>query len=73
VLGLRHPFTHALYERAGDGLVQVTTTDGVVGLFRPDGRWVSGDLKEADPQLCGWIAGPKLGSQRVQASAPGEA
>jgi hypothetical protein len=73
VLGLRHPFTQALYERADDGLVQVTTADGVVGLFRRDGRWVSGDLKEADPQLCGWIAGPKLGSTRVRVSAAGEA
>lgn len=65
MLGLRHPFTQALYER-DDDLVRVTTTDGLTGRFRADGRWVSGELREADPQLCGWIAGPKLGSIRIR-------
>ncbi len=73
MLGLRHPFTQALYERADGGLVQVTEADGRVGLFRGDGRWVSGEVREADPQLCGWIAGPKLGSHRVRASDAGQA
>jgi hypothetical protein len=71
VLGLRHPFTHALYEKDEDaagptGLVRVTATDGAVGRFHADGRWASGELREADPQLCGWVAGPKLGSRRVR-------
>jgi hypothetical protein len=72
MLGIRHPFTHALYER-DDGLVKVTTTDGVEGRFRGDGRWVSGELREADPQLCGWVAGPKIGNARVRVSDAGEA
>jgi hypothetical protein len=51
----RHPFTHALYEKQADGNVLVT--DGAKqGLFRPDGRWISGDLREADPQLCVWVS-----------------
>jgi hypothetical protein len=51
----RHPFTHALYVRQPDGNVLVT--DGAKqGLFRPDGRWISGDLREADPQLCVWVS-----------------
>lgn len=51
----RHPFTHALYEKQPDGNVRVT--DGTrQGLFRPDGRWISGELREADPQLCVWVS-----------------
>jgi hypothetical protein len=46
--GLRHPFTGALYEPDGD-LVRVTAKDGRVGRFRADGRWVGGELRDADP------------------------
>jgi hypothetical protein len=51
----RHPFTRALYSLRDDGNVDVTDGDRS-GVFRPDGRWVSGTLREADPQLCVWIA-----------------
>lgn len=51
----RHPFTHALYELRDDGNVDVTDGDRK-GVFRPDGRWVEGTLRECDPQLCVWIA-----------------
>jgi hypothetical protein len=50
----RHPFTHALYEKQADGNILVTDRDAQ-GLFRPDGRWISGALREADPQLCVWV------------------
>ncbi len=50
-----HPFTRALYERTAEGHVRVTD-GGKQGLFRHDGRWISGDVREADPQLCGWVA-----------------
>jgi hypothetical protein len=63
VNGIRHPFTHALYEPE-DGAVRVTL-DGRSGLFTAEGRWISGDLREADPQLCGWTAGPRLVSRRL--------
>lgn len=66
MLGLRHPFTRALYEQDGHGNVRVSL-DGKVGLFRPDGTWIEGDIYEADPQLCGWIAGPKVAHHRLQA------
>ncbi len=50
----RHPFTHALYVKQDDGTICVT--DGAKqGVFRPDGRWISGELREADPQLCVWV------------------
>jgi hypothetical protein len=65
MLGLRHPFTRALYEQDGHGNVRVTTKDGRTGLFSPDGVWLDGELFEADPQLCGWIAGPKVAHHRI--------
>ncbi|HTO09710.1 MAG TPA: aromatic ring-hydroxylating dioxygenase subunit alpha [Myxococcota bacterium] len=58
---LRHPFTRALYETTGEGLVRVDDGAGHVGLFHPDGRWHSGVLREADPHLLGWVGGPLLG------------
>ena len=71
--GIRHPFTGALHEQDGDGRVRVTKLDRasgreISGLFEPNGRWVSGELEEADPQLCGWVAGPIFGNHRLSAS-----
>jgi len=58
--GIRHAFTNALYELTEDGQVLVTDGDQQ-GLFWPDGRWISGELKEADPHLAGWVAGDAMG------------
>ncbi len=63
--GLVHPVSGALYEQDGQGNVRVVQ-DESVGLFRSDGSWVSGDVYEADPQLCGWVAGPKVVHHRLQ-------
>ena len=63
--GLVHPFSRALYEQDGNGNVRVTL-GGSTGLFRPDGRWLEGQIFEADPQFCGWIAGPKVAHHRIQ-------
>ena len=52
---IKHPFTRALYELQSDGTVRVVDGDNE-GLFRRDGRWISGELREADPQLCVWIS-----------------
>jgi hypothetical protein len=68
VLGLRHPFTGAVYEKDGDGHVLVTNRDGRTGLFWPNGRWISGEIEECDPQLCGWIGGPQIANHRVVAA-----
>jgi hypothetical protein len=62
--GIRHPFTRALYEPE-DGSVRVTAGDRT-GLFTAEGRWISGELREADPQLCGWTAGARLESARLR-------
>ncbi len=64
MLGIRHPLTKALYERDGEGNLLVTNGD-ISGRFRPNGSWISGELRGCDPQLCGWVAGPKLANHRV--------
>ena len=56
----RHALSGALYDVKDDGNVEVTSRDGESGLFTPDGEWISGDLRHADPHLCGWLAGPQL-------------
>ena len=57
--GLRHPFGGALYALTDEGNVWVDN-EGRTGVFRPDGSWVEGELREADPQFCGWIAGDRV-------------
>ena len=52
---IRHPFSGAVYALRPDGDVEVSSEQGE-GVFRPDGRWVSGALREADPQMCVWIS-----------------
>jgi len=60
---MRHPFSHASYESCDGGLVRVEDEGGRFGLFHPDGRWHSGELREADPHLLGWVGGPQLGAR----------
>ncbi|HEX5064662.1 MAG TPA: SDR family oxidoreductase [Myxococcota bacterium] len=69
---LRHPLTGAIYETAENHLVRVTEEDGRSGLFHPDGRWRSGELRDADPHLLGWVggAGPAPPQRRNSVSAP---
>ena len=66
--GLRHPFTGALYEAEGDG-VRVTL-GSTTGLFTAKGKWISGELRECDPQLAGWVADVRVVNHRL-ASQPG--
>jgi hypothetical protein len=64
VMGIVHPFSGALYEQDGEGNVLVTDGDRR-GTFTRKGVWISGELRECDPQLCGWVGGPQIGSHRV--------
>ncbi len=57
---LRHPRTGAIYTTCDDGTVDVEARGGCRGVFQHDGTWVKGDLREADPQLLGFIAGPSI-------------
>lgn len=71
MLGIRHPFGGALYEQDGAGNILVTTADGSQsGLFTDKGKHISGELRECDPQLCGWVAGPIMANHRMSESAP---
>jgi len=70
MLGIRHPFTGALHERDGEGNVLVTTDDGSWGRFTKQGKWLEGELREADPHLCGWVAGPIIANHRMVETAP---
>lgn len=55
----KHPLSGALYGVDEAGLVHVAG-DEAEGVFTSDGTWVRGELREADPHLCGWLAGPQL-------------
>lgn len=58
--GIVHPYSKDLYERDDDaGRVRVTRTDGSIGFFAPDGRWLAGEKFEADLHLCGWMMSPR--------------
>lgn len=54
-----HPLSGATYEMSEDGLVHVVSRTGERGVFTVGGQWVEGALREADPHLCGWVAGPR--------------
>ncbi len=52
---LTHPFDpETLYELDANGNVRLTKA-GKVGIFTTEGRHISGDIREADPQLCVWV------------------
>lgn len=56
---LRHPTTGAIYTAQADGLVRVEH-EGRAGLFTARGEWRSGELRDADLHLLGWVGGPNL-------------
>ena len=66
---LRHPISGAIYEGLPGGRCKVTEPDGRSGLFTDLGRWISGELREADLHFINWIAGPQL-EARPAAAAP---
>ena len=71
MLGIRHPFSRHLYEQDGHGHVRVS--DGTrSGLFTTAGVWIEGDIFEADPQLCGWVGGPKVAHHRITVKSPAD-
>ena len=52
---IRHAFGNVAYSLTDDGLVRVDD-NGTEGLFTGAGVWVSGELREADPQMCVWVS-----------------
>lgn len=69
MLGIRHPFSRELYERDEDGNVIVHAGDKW-GKFARNGRWIEGEVRECDPQLVGWVAGPVIGNHRLIETPP---
>lgn len=52
---LTHPFDpETLYELNEDGNIRLSNGNKV-GIFTHEGRYLSGDIREADPQLCVWV------------------
>jgi len=66
---LEHPLTRGIYESREDGRVQVTE-DGKTGVFDLDGRWHSGELRQADPHMILWVGGAAAGGGMLSAGAP---
>jgi hypothetical protein len=58
---IRHSLTGAVYDVV-DGVI-IVELDGRTGRFHPDGRWIDGDIRIADPHLCGWLGGRQLPSR----------
>lgn len=57
---IEHPMSRAIYEFDEDFNVLVTARDGRNGTFDPEGRYLHGDLRHCDPELCRWIGlGPR--------------
>ncbi|MDH4148543.1 MAG: transposase [Acidimicrobiia bacterium] len=69
MLGLRHPLTGAIYDLEADGTVTVDH-DGRRGRFRGDGEWIEGELRAADPHLCGWLTSGQVRSRRQPVERP---
>ncbi len=65
---IKHPLSGAIYDLTEQGTIRVDK-NGTVGEFDAHGRWLGGDLKQADPHLCLWIAGRQLPNRFQQAAA----
>ncbi len=62
--GIIHPFSKVLYEQDGEGHIRVSF-EGKWGLFNDNGSYIEGEIRECDPQLCGWVGGPQVANHRV--------
>lgn len=49
-----------MYEELGEGLVRVSDPSGKSGVFRVDGRWVEGDLRQANIHMLIFTGGPEI-------------
>ena len=55
-MSLTHPFDpDSLYELLEDGNVRISK-GGREGVFSPAGVHLSGEIREADPQICNWVS-----------------
>jgi hypothetical protein len=63
---IRHPLSGAVYELDGDAIL--VSKDHATGRFTPDGQWLDGEIRSADPELCRWIGS---GTYRAASGAGG--
>jgi len=56
---MRHPQSGATYRLREDGNVDVEN-NGMTGVFASNGRYLSGEIRQADPHFILWLAGPQL-------------
>ena len=54
---IEHALTGVVHEWADDDYGPILPTDkqGRQGRFDQTGRWLAGELRRADPQICRWI------------------
>jgi len=65
---LTHPFDpDTLYELTADGNIRVSNGK-TFGIFTTQGQHLSGDLRQADPQLCVWVGNNPDASNQQMAS-----
>lgn len=56
VATFRHAGSLHLYEAIAPNRLRVSDEQaGLVGTFTARGEWLEGDLRQADPFLCGWL------------------
>jgi len=55
----RYASLRQIFEEQPDGTVLVTCEDGRTGRFHPDGRYIEGDLTQANQHMLVWTGGPR--------------
>ncbi len=54
----RYASLKQVFEQQADGTVRVICEDGRTGRFHPDGRYIEGDLTQANLHMLVWTGGP---------------
>lgn len=53
---MRHPLTGFVYALTAEGRVEVRDPESDrYGIFDATGRWFAGEIRDADPQILGWV------------------
>jgi phenylpropionate dioxygenase-like ring-hydroxylating dioxygenase large terminal subunit len=69
---MRHPLSGALYGADASGRVSVETADGRHGTFTARGEYLAGELLQADPHFCLWVAGEPPRGAKAAGLAPSD-
>ena len=67
-MSMTHPFDpESRYELLEDGTIKLTRGD-LLGIFTSEGIYLSGDIREADPQICNWVSNVPNAETQMAAS-----